>query len=256
MIKRDSRGESTITPIKQDNLRGLLRTHFMVCKGIMARMKFVDQTYHWFDITAGCGHDECGNPGSATIFYEEAIRAGINFKAVMIDLNEDHCRQLNEKIPQGDNIDIRCGDHNQILPEYFGESTQWKLGMIYADANGIPSFDILAKASRVNSFKRTDILINCPATAIKRKGASRVELCDSINAINKKEWVIRTPKGAWQWSFLIGSNWMDFPAWQTQGFYSIRTDMGKLVMAYISKTKQEMAECQMKLWPTARMNSI
>lgn len=240
-------GQSDETPIKQNTLRHLLRTQFAICKSVMASRKdWVEPVFYWWDLTAGNGHDANGQPGSAVIFLEEAKMADIRFKAVMIDQDPENCAALERKIGSVPNITIRCGDHNVIFPQYFGRSNKAQLGFIYVDPNGIPPFDLLKRASRVQRFKKTDILINGAMTALKRC-SNKARLSDEIQEIDKRQWVIRTPHGQWQWSFLVGSNWMNFPEWKRAGFYEISGSMGGGIIERLSKTAKELKENQMRL---------
>lgn len=189
------------------------------------------------------------------IFIQEAEAAGIPFKAVLIEINPSSCQSLKDNIQDRPGLDIVCGDHNDIFPQYFTTSTKWHVGLIYMDMNGIPSFDILTKASCVPCFQRTDILINCPATALKRNNGN-IRLSEALSQIKKRYWIVRNPHGPWQWSMLIGSNWDSFPTWEKKGFYRVESAMGQKVLDVLSKTHTELKACQLNMWPTETMLNI
>ncbi|MBT3367770.1 MAG: three-Cys-motif partner protein TcmP [Nitrospina sp.] len=250
-------GCSRDTILKQNNLRTILKTHFAICKSIMATKYYANKTYQWFDLTAGDGlNPEDGTSGSALIFYEEAILANIIFNAVFIDKSEQNCKLLTERLPERKDITIICGDHKDIMPKFMSNRKQFNLGFVYMDGNGIPNFNILSKISESNWFKNIDLLINCPATAIKRSRSNKPYLSENIKSINKKDWVIRTPAGPWQWSLLIGSNWHNFPAWKKHDFYKITSDTGQMVFNVLNKSKRERDGCQMNMFHTELIRSI
>jgi hypothetical protein len=101
-------------------------------------------------------------------------------------------------------------------------------GLVYADPNGIPDFDMLSKVSSISKLDKFDILIRYNAAAVKRNEFQTGErMLDHISRINKKFWIIRElrPGDIWQWTFLLGMNWDGLKAWKSQGFlYAITPD--------------------------------
>ena len=90
-----------------------------------------------------------------------------------------------------------------------------------------------------------DFMMTYAATShkrqIKAKACSATErLPGLLSKIKKKFWLIREPTGKHQWTFLIGTNWADFPRWNKKGFYGITTKRGQEIYRTIWMTKSEL----------------
>ncbi len=179
-------------------------------------------------------------------FLRQAKALNLRYQAVLIEREYDNYRKLLQTIRDA-NVSIEFGDHNDILPNHFVNASQ-RFGLVYTDPSGtIPPFDLLSKMSRQPIYKRLDICIYVHATNIKRiRRSSKTNeqrcLRDFIEGINKKEWIVREPVGKEQWSFLIGSNWINFPDWQSEGFHSYKSAKGKEIFDLLTYTAEEIAE--------------
>lgn len=245
-------GHSSTTPIKQDHFRNILRTHMNIGVALAKKHYWCGNTYWYFDLNAGPGYDLQMNPGSPVIFLEEAInRSNGQFKGVFIEEHQDIYTELFmvEKtfaLPENVKMYLHNDDHDHAMKEYFKIKIKRSLpGLVYADGNGIPNFDLLAKISRQSLFKMMDILINCPAAAIKRsRNCGKTKECrtlqEMLSAIKKKHWIIREPYNKFQWTMLIGSNWNQFPSFKKQGFYPIDSLEGKEIFEKLNYTKPEL----------------
>jgi hypothetical protein len=47
------------------------------------------------------------------------------------------------------------------------------------------------------------------------------------------------PGDSQHWTFLIGTNWTDYRAWEKKGFYKIRLDKGKAIFDILDNTEEE-----------------
>jgi hypothetical protein len=65
---------------------------------------------------------------------------------------------------------------------------------------------------------------------------------DYIKSIDKKCWIVRKPETQWQWTFLIGSNWVKFPEWKKERFYNLESKEGKEIMERVMYTEEEQFE--------------
>lgn len=240
------------TPLKQEHFEKMLGLHMDITTQVQRNWKEKDWTgpdldrYYYFDINAGAGSDPTGLIGSPLIFIKQARIHHLDFKAVLIERELENYRQLSNVI--GDSrITIECGDHNDVLPNYFVGGPQ-RFGLVYADPSGtIPPFDLLGQMSRQPVYKRLDICIYVHATNIKRIRRSSLTnekrcLRDFLDGIDKKQWIVREPVGQEQWSFLIGSNWINFPDWQKEGFHSYTSVKGKEILDRLTYTVEEIAE--------------
>lgn len=240
------------TALKQEHFEKLIRLHLNVTARVQRncrekRWQGVDlNTYYYFDINAGAGNDPTGLVGSPVIFLKQAALRGTRYQAILIEREPVNYRQLSSVIRDA-NVVIECGDHNDVLPRYFVKGLK-RFGLVYTDPSGdIPPFELLAAMSRQPIYKMLDICIYVHATNIKRIRRSSLTneqrcLRDFIDSIDKKEWIVREPIGREQWSFLIGSNWINFPDWQKEGFHSYRSARGKEIFDLLTYTAGEIAE--------------
>jgi hypothetical protein len=113
----------------------------------------------------------------------------------------------------------------------------------------MPNFDLLSEISRNPCFQHIDFVIYLGATTIKRvrraeeatgRDTKAKLLTDYLRSINKTTWIVRKPTGKNQWTFAIGSNWVNFPKWQKHGFYKIDSEEGESVLRRLTYTGGEI----------------
>lgn len=245
------------TALKQEHFEKLIRLHLAITASVQRnwrerRWQGADlDTYYYFDINAGAGHDPTGLAGSPLIFLRQAALRGTRYQAVLIERELINYQELNRKIKDS-SVVIEHGDHADVLPKYFAKGPQ-RFGIVYADPSGDkPAFDLLGDMSRQPIYKLLDICIYVSATRRKRDRNSpktREDRClrDFLGVIDKKEWIIREPVGRDQWSFLIGSNWINFPDWKKEGFHSWKSPRGKEIFDLLTYTPEEIAEMKGQL---------
>jgi hypothetical protein len=109
-------------------------------------------------------------------------------------------------------------------------------GVIYTDVNGGNIlFDELVAYSY--AFPTIDMILHLSATHRKRvhgRYGTRPPIVDAIAPIKKRHWIVRTPAGREQWTFLIGTNWDAFPDFSRHGFVTIDNPRGRAIMQAIS----------------------
>jgi len=244
MSHKDTLGCSEYTPIKQEQLRGILEMHIRMVKGIIERSKWAHPIYHYFDINAGPGiYNEI--EGSPIIFLKLATSRELclNYKAVFIESNTQSYQKLLENTKTYPNREVILGDHNVEMRHFLDKRYPSVLGILYNDPTGQrPSFDLLAEVNKY--YPRLDLLIYCTATNIKREvhsGQSSSEtLLDGLDKIDKKTWIVRKPMGKQQWTFLIGSNWEKYPDWKKARFYNVESEEGQEILAELNYTTREI----------------
>lgn len=203
-------------------------------------------TYWYYDINAGAGYDPTGIEGSPLVFLRQAQKRRIQYRAFLIEIEPENCESLRYHIGSNSEVKIECGNHNGILPQFFGYGPA-RFGMLYCDPTGTtPPFELLGRMSKYNLYKRLDFLFYLHATNIKRirrspfTGENR-NLADFLKCIDKKDWIVREPHGKEQYTFLLGSNWVDFPDWKARGFHKMRSPEGKEILDRITYTPEEIA---------------
>lgn len=227
-------GESDTTPEKLDVFRGLISMHLRICS-----RKPAFGTYQYIDMNAGPGRSpRYGVSGSPLIFLEE-VRAvpHLRYQALFIELDPGRVLELQKAVGVYPGIRICHGSHCEALPAAVNRMREHATGVVYHDPKGIPSFEILAEVSRARQMRRMDFVLTFGATGIKRTNgrAQKFEqpyqtLIDSLSAIAKDTWLIREPMGRQQWTFLIGTNWPEFPVWGQGKFHDIKGPGGQHVI--------------------------
>lgn len=255
MGKHNGIGYGDYTPQKQKHFEQLLalQHRLFTCITLKPKNYWMNPTYHYFDINAGCGHDPTGAIGSPLIFHALAAKhPTTRFAGFFLEREEVNHAALEQYLHDNplDNCQLQAvfGDHTDTLPRYFRWPRRDKMfGLLYADPSGVaPPFDLLADfASR---YKRIDLLIYLSATNIKRKRAVQngdaPTLIDELNKIRKDHWIIREPQGAHQWTFLLGSNWLDYPAYKSEGFYPVDSVTGYDILNRLNYTVDERQQQQ------------
>lgn len=239
-------GYSSNTPKKQEQLERWLRLHMQIAMSAMNRARAwknpPDPYYYLFDINAGSGiHD--GGDGSPIIALRTAAQVGIMVRMVFIEKDPDNYDDLRAAIGERPNVRLHWGDHEELLPQYFVPGLPC-FGLLYTDPTGsVPPFGLLRSMSVYERFQRLDFMAYLSATNLKRVRRSMGGLCliDHLQSINKKYWIIREPEDKHQWTFILGTNWKEFPDWKREGFHRIESRIGRAILDYLSYTSEERA---------------
>jgi three-Cys-motif partner protein len=238
-------GQSVYTKGKQAALSRILAQHMAICRRLFTR-DYVCPEYQYYDLFAGCGENETvGCEGSPLVFLKTARRARLPYRATFIEQDEGRAVLLRQAIDSDDLGAIRIcrGDNAVFLPHLLRQIQRpWTFGIIYADPNGMPPFDLLAQASRTRNCKRIDILIYASATTIKRvRGAfGRDDLATLLGKIDKKTWLIQSPRGKAQWTFLFGTNHPDYNDYRAINLYRLDSEEGRGIFERLNNTSAEL----------------
>lgn len=237
-------GYSEYTRMKEEGLERILSLHLHLANNIIQH-GWSDPLYYWYDINAGSGNNpNC--PGSPLVFLETARRIGLRYSATFIEQNDANHKLLEACIRQDDSVTVLCGDNCELLPLVCGQlnGRRHRFGMIYHDPNGEPNFDLLAEVSKLSALSKIDILVYLSGTTLKRVRCAfrdRDGLLDRLATINKQHWLVRdiSTSGPQQWTFLLGTNWIDFPEYKRAGFYRTDGDKGRDILHVLSTTEKE-----------------
>ena len=235
-------GRSIHTEIKQQHLKYFLDTHLKVSKAIMSKNPWFSKTFFYADVFAGDGGEE-NDSGSPVIFEEVNSEINLPCSPIFIDENPVSVSRLQKKISSP----VLTDKNDNILPKISLKKNQ--LGVLYIDPNGDPP---LKKGEFIQSFyqkqntQRIDLLIYFSGTTIKRAlkapTAKRdTTLVDNLTNLPKKHWLIRTPVGKHQWSFLLGTNWPDFPGFKKIDFHKVSSVTGQYILKKINLTAKELS---------------
>lgn len=251
-VHRNGYGESAETAYKLEQLRGLLEMHVAICDG-----KRWCPDYRYIDMNAGPGiAPELKMSGSPLIFLETASRArALPYHALLVEKDRDFAEELRGRVKLFRHVQVEHGDHAAIVPAYVGGLRRKPTGLLFHDPNGVPSFETLATVARLPKADRLDMLIYLTAAGLKRpngwkakRGRPDTTLKEGLAGIAKSTWLIRRPRGQWEWTFIIGSNWVDFPVWRRAGFVLLDSVEGQLILERLTwKPKPAPAGNQLSL---------
>jgi hypothetical protein len=248
---------SAETERKERHFRGIVRMHANICKGI-ARRHGIASPYLYADLYAGPGSLRWKNrefDGSPLIARDELTRTGLPYQAVHFEEDAAVAAQLGEALwtpaslldaPDPDNSPVfaeRCQD---AYPRWLasGEGRRDRHGLVYSDPIGDPIPVDLLNAT-AEKFPRVDLLAYVAANSqYKRKGGSERTrfLADDIAAVNKDIVLIRRPFTAFQWTFVLWTNWAQLPEWQKEGFYRLDSETGRQILDQLNLTAREHRE--------------
>lgn len=253
-------GQSEHTEEKQYGLSKILGQWLSIVDRITTKYK-IDRPILYADMNAGSGwNEEVNCIGSPLLFLNEAKTHTFKRDVYFIESNTNALIELAERVYEVGELDANLinGNHNEVMPEIVKKHNG--LGLIYHDPNGLPSFDLLRSLSQFRNFDKVDILIRISGTNYKRirngvdsfgKKRQILELIgkypnlkDQLKSINKKQWIIRDiiDPDPYQWTFLLGTNWTEYKAWESQGFYKIDSSKGAAILNRVSHTIKELGE--------------
>lgn len=230
------------TEPKEEDFRGILKMHVGVCKGILGR--FGGPPYLYADLFAGPGNLRYGDRdflGSPLIAKEILSAAALPYDAVHFEQDAAVADRLARALGTRDGVYVeRCQEGFARWLSQAGRQ-QGRYGLIYSDPirDEIPH-ELLNVAAR--RLPKVDIMSYVAATQYKRRRGvdpARPYLADHIAAIDKQVVLIREPIGAWQWTFVLWSNWVRFPEWERRGFYRLDSERGQRVLERLNLSEKE-----------------
>ncbi len=238
-------GWSDASPIKQEHFRIVLQTHLNIVQAIFKKYPYIPSTFYYFDTHCGPGIYEGGESGSPFIFLEEINKTDLRFSAIFIDENEEYIENLRREVGTCKNIKILHGNNAELLPIYALPGRKKRYGLLYSDPNGIFDDNMLSQFSRQTPHRTVDILINCPATTVKRvKNSTRHQetrtLNERLQPIDKKFLLVREAlSGCQQWTFLLLTGWYAFPKFKNIRMFHDSDPEGIDILRKLNYTTKE-----------------
>ncbi len=251
MPVKNGQGESEETPVKQSQFRAFLNIQMMAAKSVMRTQKWCNGDYYqYFDLYSGCGRWGANQKGSPLLFLDAIEQHDLPFRAVFIDKEAINIEQLKDEIPnyQRTFCTVLAEDNKLAMRPYLKvEKGKPRMGLIYADPNGLVCWDILAWMSHMKRYERTDLLVYFSANRglklHRRSNPTKYEyLTEYLEQIDKSEWVIRQPRTNFEWLFLYGTQWHDKPTWEKAGWYDLNSKRGREILFKCNFTIQERDE--------------
>jgi three-Cys-motif partner protein len=229
------------TPIKQRFFRRFIRLHLRIAASAMK--KWDRHRYYYFDLNAGCGvNPDTHEDGSPLIFVQEADKNGLEYSGYMIEVEEQSHKTLAANLDAIGAYRAAAihADHNEYLSDYCLRRYRNNFGLFYADPTGLTDmpFELLARLSQC--WTKADILMMLQAATIKRCSVvhDQPRLLEYLDAIRKKNWLVKKPEAKHQFTFVYGTNGPE-PVWRREGFYSIHSPEGQEILRQLNNTNEE-----------------
>lgn len=261
MAKGNAEWVSRETEEKERDFRDLLTMHVNICKGILSRNAAA--SYLYTDLHAGRGHLRYAGrqfDGSPLIARDILSKSGIRHETLHYEQDATEAAFLIEALlgRSGALFDFAApADYPVCIEPFQTGFARWldergyqpdAYGLIYSD----PIKDEIPHALFNEAAKllpRVDLLAYVAATQYKRRrggaairGVELPYLADHIDAVDKRHVLIRQHHGTQQWTFLLWTNWADFPKWETRGFYGLKTPQGKRILEQLNFSDREQRD--------------
>lgn len=234
----DGIGHSEYTRQKHDNLAGILKMHLDICRGIDQRNAL--RCWWYFDMNAGDGR---GSPAVAWSVLN-TCQPPFSWQFVFSEHHYPSYCALGDRFDGFPGVACHYEDNRAVASHYHNQITRLDYGVVFHDPNG-GEIDL----DMLRNFRdsRLDVVIYYSAAGNKRldtafQGRRGVRLGRIVAEDVKQHWLIRLPEGKHQWTMLIGSNWVDFPAWERRGFYKLRSEAGQNIYDRLNSTARERTQ--------------
>lgn len=231
------------TPYKQDDFRELLNHHINVCFPIINK-SWTTGFYHYFDMFAGPGILDNGIKGSPVIFQETIAQYLLDYQADIVEQDKAIFEQL-QLHKKSSQVRLYLSDSKNIYRNFLITKNSKQYGLLYLDPDmsedGFDlSFEIAEKFSIY--YPRLDILFYISANNIKRIRSAKgtQTLIQRLAPIKKSDWIIRTLRDKFQYTFLIGTNYPKPFCWKKRGFYDVKSKEGQAILEKANYTIDEI----------------
>jgi len=229
-------GQSDATEFKERGLEAAFSINLRIFKA-----KFGVRFPYWhFDLNCGSGiNEKIGCIGSPLAFLRAAESVECTrYFAGFCDINQDHLASLMAREQVRDNAQCftfhgRNASLVNSIPDLIRkvERPERAVGMVLSDPNGFEvPLDELADLAR--QCPGIDIAIHWNSR-IRRlyrgQGWAYTDIDEAIAMLGKKHWLIRDPRGAHQWTVLIGRN-IKTGDHKTLGYFHLDSPKGEDIM--------------------------
>jgi hypothetical protein len=231
---------------KQEMLGSFWESHVPVCREIARKYSWPAWEYLYLDLFAGPGYlpNYPDVPGSPVIASESL--AGTPHRIVAFEANGSVASELASRLPTASIHGRHQDDWGRAVAAI---PAARRCGLIYADPNALspadPSlFDTLRGLAGNPATKYLDILLHIPATTYKRvQGLDRYASAPSLDAelrrIGKRHCKLSRPDNAWQWTFILLTNFAHPRFARSLGWHDAGSPRGRLLLDRITMTAQE-----------------
>jgi three-Cys-motif partner protein len=244
----NGQGQSSMTIKKEQELGALLDLEAKLLTTILAKHPYLPQCFYYVDANAGSGTNELvGCDGSPIVFLKTIGNFGLPYQAHFVEINALNVAGLWTRITEmnlySPNMKIHHANNAEAVPKIVSRFPNNAYGVIYFDSNGIGDLDLIKTVAVLPTSSKLDVLLRFSGTSLKRN-PQRGKLTEHLAEIAKRYWLVQEPEASDddQWTFLLGTNWPDWPSWGSHRFFDTRTARGKAILEVLTYTKKELAE--------------
>jgi hypothetical protein len=249
-------GYSTATIDKEAGLEAFLFQHVAIVKRVVCKYPYYPHKYYYIDTNAGDGKPGEMCDGSPLVFLKSVKDSGLPYEGHFIEQDQDNVSRLGDCLSGKSGFAIHQGDNQFILPRIISLFPKYAFGLIYCDPNYMDESHFQMIAAATQFLPKIDVLIRYSAAAAKRNGS---KLPDYLRYIKKSTWIVRRALNwdKWQWTFLFGSNYSEYKAWEDKGFYRTDGEIGRKILDRIIYTREELARrYQLSMFDTPRQEAV
>jgi hypothetical protein len=228
-------GHSIYTASKQIGLSAIFSQHIAIVQQVLSKNKWASKKYVYIDLYAGSGINQEEKCDGSPIIFLKSIQNKLDYEAHFIENDPGNFLFLQQAAAFVNSHYEYLGDNRDWLPKILQTINTNSYGLVYADPNGLADFDMLSQITATHRF--LDVLIYYPSAAAKRNGKS---LDEYLKLIGKDCWIIQRPIGQWQWTFLFGTNYIDYKAWKKYGFLRLDDPCGQEIYKKLNYTNKEL----------------
>lgn len=242
MKKSEQYQHSNNTPQKQDAFKKAIGLHMDIVQKIWKKYPGANQVYRYFDLHGGMGVDPDGNEGSPLIFKRIADEKKVKFRARVWEGHSETYASLQSHTKDIQGMTVYHEDHNDMDRSYLLPCDRKAYGVAYVDpSNAEVPIEALLKIR--DCYPKVDFMIYIAAASYKRQVNQKdyEDLASVLHSL-KPHWIIRKPIQKFQWTFLIGSSWFNFPDWKAEGFHKFLTAEGGTYFEQACYTKTQIRE--------------
>lgn len=235
-----TQGQSDATEFKERGLEAAFSINTKIFYSKITK-RYGDRFPYWhFDLNCGSGiNEKIGCIGSPLAFLRAAESIGLpRYFAGFCDINAGFLGDLmaRDEVKNNPQCFAFHGKNSALIESIPNlirsvENPSRAIGMVLSDPNGFEvPLDELAQLSCACPGIDIAIHWNSRIRRLYRgKGWEFVDIDEAIGLLNKQHWLIREPRGAHQWTVLIGRN-IKTGDHKTLGYFHLSSDKGQDIM--------------------------
>lgn len=141
------------------------------------------------------------------------------------------------------NVDVLTGRYEDLAVQWVEANVpEWGArGLVVPDPNGEFGFDTLAALGKLPHLSRVDFALHISGALLKwwqKRGMPQLE--DAMQVARKRHWFIGPVTTNFQWAWIFGSNWADYPELRRIGLVSAHSTEGERRLFALCQTHAEI----------------